>query len=146
MESSSPSPKRKKSCATKRFGHLENWFLGDNEKIEKFLYESSRKSINNPKLISFNSLKERNLKDVRNVLKDQKLRKLLEMFGNTYSDLVKVFYTNLLIDGENLYSHVKGIDMEITHVVWTAIIPYLVLISKFMQYFEVDIEEDCLRW
>ena len=43
------------------------------------------------------------------------------MSGNTYSDLVKVFYTNLLIDGENLYSHVKGVDMEITPDVWTAV-------------------------
>jgi len=70
MASSSPSPKRKKSHATKRVGHLETWFSGDNEKIEKFLYESSQKAINNPKLISFNWLKEQNLKDVRNSLKD----------------------------------------------------------------------------
>jgi len=43
------------------------------------------------------------------------------MSGNTYSDLVKVFYKNLLIAGENMYSHVKGVDMEITPVVWTVI-------------------------
>ena len=43
------------------------------------------------------------------------------MPGNTYPDLVKVLYTNLLIDGENIYSHVKGVDMEITLAVWTAI-------------------------
>jgi len=77
------------------------------------MYESSRKAINNPKLISFNWLKEQNLKDVRNVLKDQKIRRFLEMSRNTYPDLIKVFYTNLLIDGENMYSHVKGVDMEI---------------------------------
>jgi len=43
------------------------------------------------------------------------------MSGNTYPDLVKVFYTNLHIDGENLCSHVKGVDMEINPDVWTAI-------------------------
>jgi len=35
------------------------------------------------------------------------------MSGNTYPNLVKVFYTNLLIDGENMYSHVKGVDVVI---------------------------------
>jgi len=43
-----------KTRAVKRGGHLENWFSGDVEKIEKFLHESSRKTINNPKLITFN--------------------------------------------------------------------------------------------
>ena len=38
----------------------------------------------------------------------------MEMSGNIYLDLMKVFYTNLHIDGENLCSHEKGIDMEIT--------------------------------
>ena len=93
MASSSHSLKRKKSHAIKRVGHLENVFL-----------EISRKVINTPKLLSFNWLKEQNLKEVRKALKDQKLRKFLEMYGNTYPDLVKVFYTNLLVDGENMYS------------------------------------------
>jgi len=32
---------------------------------------------------------------VRNLLKEQKLKRFLEMSGNIYPDLVKVFYTNL---------------------------------------------------
>jgi len=43
------------------------------------------------------------------------------MSKNIYPDLVRVFYTNHHIVGDNLYSHVKGIDLEITHEVWTAI-------------------------
>jgi len=43
------------------------------------------------------------------------------MYGNTFPDIVMVFYTNLPVDGENVYSHVKGVDMEITPTVWTAI-------------------------
>ena len=43
------------------------------------------------------------------------------MFGNNFPNLVKVFYTNLLVDGENMYSYVKGLDMEINSNVWTAI-------------------------
>ena len=58
---------------------------------------------------------------MRNALKEHKVRRFLKMYGNKYPDLVKIFYTNLLIDGENMYSHVKGIDMEITSAVWTAI-------------------------
>jgi len=33
-----------------------------------------------------------------------------------------VFYTNLKFEGNNLVSHVKGVDMEITYDVWTAIV------------------------
>jgi len=43
------------------------------------------------------------------------------MSGNIYPDPMKVFFTNLHMVGENLCSHVKGIDMDITQNVWTAI-------------------------
>ena len=43
------------------------------------------------------------------------------MKGNIYPDLVRVFYTNLKFEGNNLVSHVKGVEMEITHEVWTAV-------------------------
>jgi len=46
----------------------------------------------------------------------------MEMSGNIYLDLVKVFYTNLHIDVENLSSLVKGVDMKITSGVWTVAI------------------------
>ena len=43
------------------------------------------------------------------------------MFGNIYLDFMKVFYTNLQFNGDNLNSHVKGVDIEITHEVWTVV-------------------------
>ena len=43
------------------------------------------------------------------------------MKGNIYPDLIRVFYTYLNFFDNNLVSHVKGVDMEITHEVWTAI-------------------------
>jgi len=43
------------------------------------------------------------------------------MKGNIYPDLIKLFYTNLKFEGNNLVSHVKGVDMEITYDVWTAV-------------------------
>jgi len=64
--------KMMKTCVVKRGGHLENWFF---EKIEMFLHESSKTTINNPKLITFNWLKGQNL-NVRNVLKEQQLKQL----------------------------------------------------------------------
>ena len=43
------------------------------------------------------------------------------MSRNIYPDRVRVFYTNLQIVGDNLCTHVKGIDMEITPKVWSAV-------------------------
>jgi len=116
---------RKKSRAIKgttRVDHLETWFYGDNEKIESFMHEMSRKVINTPKLLSFNWLKKQNLREVRKALRNHNLRRFLDMNGNIFPNLVKVFYTNLIVDGENMYSHVKRINMKITLVLWTAII------------------------
>ena len=58
---------------------------------------------------------------VRSLLKEQRLKRFLEMTGNIYPDLVKVFYRNLQFNGDILISHVKGVDIEITNDVWTAI-------------------------
>ena len=44
------------------------------------------------------------------------------MKGNIYPDLVRVFYTNLKFEGNNLVSQVKGVEMEITHEVWTCLL------------------------
>jgi len=124
MASSSHSPKRNKSCSIKgttRAGHLETWLSGENEKNESFRHEMSRKVINTPKLLSFNWLKEKKLKEARKALKNKNLWRFLEINGNTFLDLVKVFYTNLTDDGENMYLYVKGVDMEITHAMWIAI-------------------------
>jgi len=54
MYSTFPSSKRMKAHGIKRGGHSEGWFSGKDEKIQKYLHETSRKVINNPKLITFN--------------------------------------------------------------------------------------------
>jgi len=43
------------------------------------------------------------------------------MKGNIYPNLIRVFYTNLKFVDNNLVCHVKGVDMEISHEVWTAV-------------------------
>ena len=54
-------------------------------------------------------------------MKHQKLKKLLELTGNVYPDLVKVFYTNLTLDGKNIVSYVKGIKMKVISDVWNSV-------------------------
>jgi len=66
-------------------------------------------------------MKSQKLDNVRRLLKHQSLIKFLDMKGNIYPDLIRVFYTNLKFEGNNLVSHVKGVDMEITYDVWTAV-------------------------
>jgi len=75
--------------------------------------------------------------EVRNLLKEQMLKRFLQMYGNIYLDLVKFFYPNLQFVGDNLCSHVKGVDIEITHDVWTAI--------TGMKYTELRINKGNIR-
>jgi len=65
-------------------------------------------------------LKEKKLSKVRDILKEHMLKTFLELSWNIYPDLVRVFYTNLQIVGDNICSHVKEVDMEIIREVWTA--------------------------
>jgi len=67
-------------------------------------------------------MKQQNLSTVRSILKEQRLKRFLELTGNIYPDLVKVFYINLQFDGNSVISHVKGVDMVITNEVWTVVI------------------------
>jgi len=64
----------------------------------------------------------RKILEVRKLLKHQKLEKFLNLIGNFYPDLVKVFFTNLEIDGDKMTSHVKGVYMDITLAVWKIIV------------------------
>jgi len=121
MESTPPTSKRVKTRVVRSGGRLEGWFSGDNALIEKYRYETSIKKINNSKVVCFDWLKSQKLDNVRRLLKDQSLRKFLELKGNIYLDLVRVFYTNLKFEGNNLVSHVKGVEMEITHEVCTVV-------------------------
>jgi len=122
MESTPPTSKRVKTRAVRSGGRLEGWFSGDNDLIEKYRYETSIKKINNLKVVCFDWLKSQKLDNVRRLLKDQSLRKFLDMKGNIYPNLVRVFYANLKFEGNNLVSHVKGVEMEITQEVWAAVV------------------------
>jgi len=114
MASSSHRKKKSKEQSNSSQGILENWFAGDFEVMTRFIHETSRKQVNVPKVLKFSWLREENLTEAKTLLKHQKLKNFLEMTGNVYPDLVKVFYSNLVQDGKNLVSHVKGVKLKIT--------------------------------
>jgi len=121
MAATPPSAKRMKTRAVRSCGKLEGWFSGESELINKYLHVTIRKIVNTPKLVSFTWMKQQNLSTVRSLLKEKKLKRFLELTGNIYPDLVKVFYANLQFNGDSLVSHVKGVDMVITNDVWTVV-------------------------
>ena len=87
-----------------------------------FLHDMSIKQINVPKVLEFSWLKSENLVEPKVVLKHQRVKHFLEMTGNVYPDLVKVFYTNLTQDGRKLVSHVKGVKITVTTEVWKNVV------------------------
>jgi len=107
MKSFSHKKRRSREQHNNNQGILENWFVGDVEPMTTFIHEISRKQINVPKVLEFSLLKSENLAEPGVVLKHQRLKHFLEMAGNVYPDLVKVFYTNLTMDSTNLVSYAK---------------------------------------
>jgi len=121
MAATPPSSKRMKTRVVRSGVKLEGWFSGESELIDKYVHETSRKIVHTLKLVSFTSMKQQNLIMVRSLLKEQRLKRFLELSGNIYPNLVKVFYTNLQFNGDTLNSHVKGVDIVITNDGWAAI-------------------------
>ena len=81
MAGTPPSSKRMKYRGVKSTGKLEGWFLGDATFINKYLLETSRKNVNTPKVVSFTWMKQQKLDSVRSILKEQKLKRFLELTG-----------------------------------------------------------------
>jgi len=102
--------------------HLESWFNGDAEQMQTYIHSYNRKSLITPKFVTSKWLKEQQLNEIIGILNHRKLRKFLGMNGCIYPDLVKMFYTNLQFDGQNMCTHVKGVDMLITPKEWFSII------------------------
>jgi len=123
MSSSTPTKRTRTSSSSQKKdqGHLESWFSGDTEQMQECIHNYSRKSLIAPKFITTKWLKEQQPEEITNIINHQKLRKFLGLNGCIYPDIVKVFYTNLMFDGKNMSSHVKGVDMLITPKEWFSI-------------------------
>jgi len=89
MASTPPSSKRMKTRAVRSGGKLEGWFSRESELIDKYLHETSRKIVNTLKVVFFTWMKQQNMTVVRSLLKEQRLKRFLELSGNIYPDLVK---------------------------------------------------------
>jgi len=103
-----PKKRTKRACVknvessnTSEIDYLERWFTGNCESMQEFHKDYSRKA---PKFLRMLWLKEEKLDEVKEVLKFQRLEKLLRLLGNVYPDLVKVFLTNMWYDEDTIYS------------------------------------------
>jgi len=83
---------------------------------------NSRKIINTSKFIRLDWLKEQQLLDVCELLEHQGIDKFLGLTRNVYTNLVKVFFTNLKMHEDKLESRVKGIRMLVSSAKWWAVI------------------------
>ena len=85
-------------------GFLIRWFGDNMETINEYHREFSHKTFVNPKFLRMEFLRNKNLNQVVDILKFQKLERFVKLSGNIYPDLVKVFLTNLWIDDGVIYS------------------------------------------
>jgi len=74
-------------------GRIEAWFEGNEDNIQVFLIEMTKKHISIPKVLRYSWLRTEG--SLLQQLKHQKLKTFLELLGKIYPDLVKVFFTNL---------------------------------------------------
>ena len=102
--------KNAESSNTSETYYLERWFIGNRDSMQEFHKNYSRKAIIAPK-VPQDTMKEEKLAEVKEVLKFQRLEKLLKLSGNVYPYLVKVFLTNIWYDEDTIYSQVKGFDI-----------------------------------
>jgi len=59
MAGTPPLAKRMKSRVVKSVGKLEGWFSGDADLINKYLLETSSKSVSTPNMVSFTWMKQK---------------------------------------------------------------------------------------
>ncbi|KOM26373.1 hypothetical protein LR48_Vigan257s001400 [Vigna angularis] len=52
------------------------------------------------------------------------LSKFVELEGDYYPNLVKVFYANIWAEGNLIRSRVKGVDIHIDEVVWKTVVGF----------------------
>jgi len=102
-------------------GHTEKWFSGNHDQIAFYLHEVSKKVTHNPKFLRVEWLEGKSKQCEVYAHASEKLENFLNRTKNLYPDLVRVFFTNPSFEDEVMYSHAKGVDMEITPAVWTVV-------------------------
>ncbi|KOM48322.1 hypothetical protein LR48_Vigan07g202600 [Vigna angularis] len=159
MASSSAQRKRVKTIGQKNMKHpseLDGW-ISDGEVQSKFLDCWKMRSLITHKFLKLSFFRNEGFEF--HWLKQQGLKKFVEMEDPWYPELVKVFYCNLKISDGTLCSRVKGVDIKLTEekeniqVDWpvaisnnmlkvtrleSAKLPYCVFISKILVHFGIN--------
>ena len=73
-------------------------------------------------MLRFSWLRVEGFESLFQQLKHQKLKTFLELSGENYPDMVKVFFTNLEFKNDLLLSSIKGIQMNINKKAWKDVV------------------------
>ncbi|QCD99321.1 hypothetical protein DEO72_LG7g602 [Vigna unguiculata] len=120
MASSSSSCKRIKQVATKqRDSDIDGW-ISDPEAQDTFVRSFRNCKIINHKYADLPFF-QTHVFAFPTLLSFQSLEKFVQLKGNVYPDLVRIFYVNLRCEEDLLTSHVKGVNIVLTKELWTSI-------------------------
>ncbi|KOM47934.1 hypothetical protein LR48_Vigan07g163800 [Vigna angularis] len=114
--SSHPSTDRGKAVVDARNANLSGWISDEETRLE-FLRWTKFKHIVPHKYLNLDLFEKEGF-HFQEWIETQGLSTLVQMKGDWYPDLVRVFYINMRnIDG-NLHSRVKGVNVHIDNDVW----------------------------
>lgn len=147
MASSSQYKRMKKVARRSRAPTLEGW-ISDYEEQTNFVNLWRTRKIIPHKYISTRFFRREGF-SFQNWLNNQGLNTFVELTGEWYPDLVRVFYSNLKISDGTLCSRVKGIDIKLTEEVWESIAGFRAGGEKTHLGIEglhkFSVYQDCLR-
>lgn len=114
--SSHPSRESKgKVIAIEREANLGGWISDDETRVN--FVDRSFKIVVSPKYLDLNLFERENFQ-FAGWIETQELSTTVQMKGDWYSDLIRVFYHNLKVVNGNTHSRVKGVDIQIDNDVW----------------------------
>ncbi|QCE03458.1 hypothetical protein DEO72_LG8g1482 [Vigna unguiculata] len=148
MASSSSSRKRIKRMTTKqRDPNIDGW-ISDPEAQENFNGSFRSRKIINHKHFELPFFRNHGFAFLK-LLSSQHLETFVQLTGDIYPDLVRVFYANLACEEDLLTSRVKGVNIVLTLDVWTSIIVFRIAGIPAHRGFpganRLDIYQGCLR-
>jgi len=123
MASSSSFRKRVKRMATKqRDPNIDGW-ISDHDAQENFNDSFRNRKIINHKHVELPFFRTHGFA-FPELISSQHLETFVQLTGDIYPDLVRVFYINLACEEDLLTSHVKGVNIALTPDVWTSIVGF----------------------
>jgi len=148
MASSSSSRKRIKRMATKqRDLDIDGW-ISDPKAPKNFNSSFRNRKIINHKHVELPFFRTHGFA-FPELLSFQHLEAFIQLTGDVYPDLVRVFYANLTCEEDLLTSCVKGVNIVLTPDIWTSIAGFRIAgipaHRGFPRANRLDIYQGCLR-